>query len=588
MGPSKFSYQKLALAVMLASGVLAGCSDSDGINKTTPVAPPEAKAIVNPVTLIFQGIDSGILTNQQINFTLAGSEKDYLFVLGATKNADGSYDLTPGSGTVMISRGDNAAVEDFSLDLHATSPGYFATGMSILIPAQKQAVTGKEGASYEIIFTPLAPDANTTAGVTAKQATAKAPNGVLQEALELVTDVAADNAPNKATVGKSIVDLTVPANTRMTDDQGNPVEGNITANIVYFSNEPEGAIANESVLDAFPGGLSPSTVLGEDGNPNDEYDEITFVSAGFTAIQIQNDKGDIVSNFDRPVPLTFNVAKETLDLEGNPITKGGTIPLWSYNEKTGQWKSEGVAKIEDVNPDGTFKVTQNIKHLSYYNLDYYGRRCRANITFKEANGNDYNPRVIFTRNGGGWNRSIYISGMDTHTFYNIPDGSQGELKVVSRSDYTAGLIKSISKNGAALTLTADKTYEGNFCDLDGATIEIESPSTKTLNVSLQSKCNDTGETKAQPGVVYVYGKNYHGYYGAVTPTAVTPGTMRLEEGDYLLSGRIYTEKYGSQVDTKNIIISDNSDVTLTFPIDKCGTTTTGTTGTTGASGGSGA
>ncbi|UTV29478.1 hypothetical protein [Photobacterium atrarenae] len=598
MSRSKFAYKKLALTVMLASGVLAGCSDSDGISKKTdptPTPPPAAKTIVNPVSLIFQSIDTGVLTDQEITFTLRGEQVQYLFVQGADENTDkaeaNSKSYTAKSGTVQISRVDGASVNEFTLELHATSPGFFATGKNILIPAQSAGVAGKEGASYDVFFTPLVPS-NDEAPIAAAQETISSDNGgAVDREITIATPPPADPDSDQAkAMANTKVEMKIPVGTQLLDAAGDPVTGTVTANIVHFSNEPNGNASNESVLDAFPGGLEPDIILDANGDEDPALAGGGFISAGFTAIQLQNEQGDTVAQFDQPITLTFDVPADTINPETKAkIKTGETIPVWSYDETTGRWKAEGEGTVGDLNAEtNTFTLTKNITHLSYYNLDYFwGSRCYADIKLEEVNGNDYNPRVIFTRAGGGWSKSQYIWGMGKHTFARIPADGAGKLQVVSRSNYRDGLIKSVThKNGTAIAVANDGSITHNFCDLDGSTIKIESPETRTLNVSLESKCLDTGETKVQPGVVEVYSQNMRRYFGTVTPAIDSAASIRLVRAAYKLKGTIYTEKFGNQQVDQNVVVNKDTSVTLTFPIDKCGTTT-GTTGTTGASGGSG-
>ncbi|MEJ2763401.1 hypothetical protein VV869_05405 [Photobacterium sp. MCCC 1A19761] len=597
MGPSKFAYQKLALAVMLASGVLAGCSDSDGITKTTPAAPPEAKTIVNPVALIFQSIDTGVLSDKKITFTLRSDQVPYLFIQGAEevqeKAKAGSKTYIANSGTVLVSRADGASVNEIVLELHATSPGFFATGKNIHMPAQSAGVAGQEGASYDVFFTPLVPT-NSEAPIAAAQKTISSDaGGAVNHEVIITTPPPADpNSDQAKAMANTKVEMKIPLGTQLLDASGDPVTGTVTANIVHFSNEPNGNASNESVLDAFPGGLEPDVILGADGREDPALAGGGFISAGFTAIQLQNENGDTVAKFDQDITLTFDVPADTINPGTNEkIKTGETIPVWSYDETTGRWKTEGDGTVGAPNAaTNTFTLAKDITHLSYYNLDYFwGKRCKANITFEEVNGNTYNPRVIFTRAGGGWSKSKYISGMTTHTFNNMPENGAGKLQVVSRSNYRQGLIKSVShRDGSEISVANDGSLVHNFCDLNGATIRIESPETKTLNVSLESKCLDTGETKIQPGVVEVYSQNMRRYFGSVTPTVDSPASIRLVRGTYNLKGSVYTEKFGNQQVEQNVVVSNDTNATLTFPIDKCGTTTTGTTGTTGASGGSGA
>lgn len=598
MSRSKFAYKKLALSVMLASGVLAGCSDSDGISKTTdptPTPPPAAKTIVNPVSLIFQSIDTGVLTDQEITFTLRGDQVQYLFVQGADENTDkaeaNSKSYTAKSGTVQISRVDGASVTEFTLELHATAPGFFATGKNILMPAQSAGVAGKEGASYDVFFTPLVPSSDEAPIAAAQEIISSDAGGAVDREIKITTPTPADPDSDQAkAMANTKVEMVIPLGTQLLDADGEAVTGTVTANIVHFSNEPNGNESNESVLDAFPGGLEPDVILGEDGTEDPGLAGGGFISAGFTAIQLQNEQGDTVAKFDQPITLTFEVPADTINPDtGKKIEKDETIPVWSYDENTGRWKTEGEGTVGDYNATtNTFTLTKNITHLSYYNLDYWwAARCRANIKFEEVNGNDYNPRLIFTRAGGGWSKSKYIWGMTTHTFNNMPADGAGTLQAVSRSNYRDDLIKeAFHKDGSEIPVT-DNRITHNFCDLDGATIKIESPETRTLNVSLESKCEDNKLVTKQPGVVEVYSQNMRRYFGSITPTADTPASIRLVKGSYTLKGTVYIDELGNQQESLDISINADADKTITFPIDKCDKETTGTTGTTGASGGSG-
>lgn len=593
MYQGNFTYKKLALAVMLASGLLVGCSDSDNINKSEPAAPPVAEAIENPVSLVFQSTDTGVLTNQDVTFTLKGDQVGFLFVQGAeedaTKATAASKTYTAKSGTVQVSRKDGASVNEFNLELHATSTGYFATGLNVRVPAKSEGVAGQEGASFDVFFTPLAPTNTETAVAAAKATISSDAGGAVGSDITIETPLPAPGSANAGALANAKVKMSIPGGTQLLNAKGEPVTGTITANVVHFSNEPNGNENNQSVLEAFPGGLEPDVILDTNGNADPALAGGGFISAGFTAIQLQNEVGDVVAQFDQPITLSFDVAADTINPDtGNKIQTGDTIPVWSYDETTGRWKTEGTGIVGAFNAaNSTFTLVKQVTHLSYYNLDFWwAARCRANIKFEEVNGNPYNPKVIFTRAGGGWTKGIYIRGMDTHTFNNIPATGAGKFQVVSRSNFNQGLIQQVrDKDGNVLTINSDNSITHNFCELDGATVRIESPATRTLNVSLQSTCNDNDLTTAQPGIVEVYSQDLRRYFGSITPTADTAGSIRLAINNYRLKGTIYTEKFGTQQQDVNISITGDTSTTITFPIEVCGTATG--TGSTGASGSTG-
>ena len=77
-----------------------------------------------------------------------------------------------------------------------------------------------------------------------------------------------------------------------------------------------------------------------------------------------------VKSFSKPLTANLELAKtQTNYTTGKLVVAGDTIPLWSQNENTGQWKYEGVANVVK-NTDGNLAASFKITHLSNWALLY--------------------------------------------------------------------------------------------------------------------------------------------------------------------------------------------------------------------------
>jgi hypothetical protein len=157
--------------------------------------------------------------------------------------------------------------------------------------------------------------------------------------------------------------IEVPSGTQLLDQNGNVLSGNVTTSVTYF--DP----TSESSLQSFPGGFQVNT--NNEGNGN-------FVSAGFVAVNM-NVNGTPVKNFQNGgANINISVpANLTNPNTGQQVKPGDVIPLWSYNETTGQWTHEGdyTVPLSKTNK-GKYNISiRNIKHLSYWNLDWFTNSC---------------------------------------------------------------------------------------------------------------------------------------------------------------------------------------------------------------------
>ena len=156
---------------------------------------------------------------------------------------------------------------------------------------------------------------------------------------------------------------------------GNVLTGEVKTRVTYFSPQEEQA------LNSFPWGFSVNTGT-ERGS---------FVTAGFTAIDMTVG-GTKVKNFGSGIDLAIDVPSDLINpVTGSTIVPGDIIPLWSYDEDTGDWKKEGDVTVPNAlakNAKGksVYKVSTTISHLSYWNLDWFHDACYEGISINVTGG----------------------------------------------------------------------------------------------------------------------------------------------------------------------------------------------------------
>lgn len=368
--------------------------------------------------------------------------------------------------------------------------------------------------------------------------------------------------------------LSIPAGTEFIGEDGQPFTplGEVSVSMMLFSADPKGLADDENnPLYLFPGGLSPDGFDGELPSDITSPDSVTFISAGFVAIEIGDESGNKVSSFDgEGVTLAFEVPKSTINPQtGEPLSlDDGTIPIWSYTDSTGKWRYEGDAVIEQEN-ENTFTVSKPITHLSYYNLDWYGQdRCQLDVNVVDANGDPNNQklRLSFAKAGGGW--AYKPSGW----------GDDPEKLNINRVPAFAGHFDLLDSQGNSLLASIEVDGEvievadgSEGLDLDDFCFGVSSDSTKsfkaTLNIVNPPRIDiETGlslvcpidETKTQTvdsGYYYLYSGYSYESSGEVNGDSITFSNL-VEDGLYRLyyyGGQTWAQvEFTAKADTTTI------------------------------------
>ncbi len=397
---------------------------------------------------------------------------------------------------------------------------------------------------------------------------------VTSSSVNVATVIKDDSTDGGKILDGATARLSIPAGTGFIGEDGQPFTpaGDVSVSMMLFSADPKGLADDENnPLYLFPGGLSPDGFDGELPSDITSPDSVTFISAGFVAIEIGDEGGNKVSSFDgEGVTLEFEVPKSTVNPQtGDPLAlDDGTIPIWSYTDSTGKWRYEGDAVIEQEN-EGTFTVSKPITHLSYYNLDWYGQdRCKLDVDVVDANGDPNNQklRLSFAKAGGGW--AYKPSGW----------GDDPEKLNINRVPAFAGNFDLLDSQGNSLLASVEVDGEvievadgAEGVNLDDFCFGVSGDSSKSLKVNLNivnppridmetglSLVCPIDETKTQTvgsGYYYLYSGYSYETSGEVNGDTITFSNL-VEDGLYRLyyyGGQTWAQvEFTAKADTTNI------------------------------------
>lgn len=275
--------------------------------------------------------------SKRVTVTIDGADKD--------KVEKGSYDFDSGSVSINLKKdvtpSDKTPV---NITVIAKVDGYFSSSTALEIKDQKNAL-------FTLSLVDLK---NPPIGVVAgenKDNKVDA-NGALAGKLDMSI---------KETKSNTSLSVNLPENTILKDVNGNPLSGNITANIGFFNNQ------SPTSFGAFPGGLNNANV-----DINGKNQSGYFMTGGFTSIELTDEKGKKASSFSNPMEITMQIPKGTINPDtGKEIKEGDKIGIWSYETSTGKWKYEAEGLVGALGTDGNFTVKYKANHLSYWNLDWH-------------------------------------------------------------------------------------------------------------------------------------------------------------------------------------------------------------------------
>lgn len=176
---------------------------------------------------------------------------------------------------------------------------------------------------------------------------------------------------NESTLSAGDMSVELAANSYKNAETGAAYEGNVQAEMLYLSPD------NSRFADLMPGGDLAAVRSAENGGG-----EVQLISYGMISVNLTDGNGKRLQLADgKPAKLKFPIP-ESLK-ENTPAE----IPLWSFNETTGLWEEEGVARLNGDVYEG------EAKHFSWINLDWPQVRATLNIVLEDEGGN----RIPYTK-----------------------------------------------------------------------------------------------------------------------------------------------------------------------------------------------
>lgn len=279
----------------------------------------------------------GSASKKVVNVTFSGKDKSDIVTMRAEPLTSTSTDF--GIITFALSDGITpSASNPVKVTLVASSDGYVTTSYPVVITS-----TGSRSLIVKMIKVDAPPQGTTTSQPTQVSTSG---SGTTTTQTQIKTDTTSSS--------QGSAEITIPSNTTLSDANGNPVTGNVTATVTYSSGTSG---SNSGTL---PTGLSVG-VIDQSGAQSSGYVQPAAV-ASFT---LTNQNGQVVSQLSQPVQLTLAVPGGTINPTTNAAIKNGDeVPIYSFDEDAQAWKFETNSTASGPDAQGNFTLTFQAPHLS--------------------------------------------------------------------------------------------------------------------------------------------------------------------------------------------------------------------------------
>lgn len=213
-------------------------------------------------------------------------------------------------------------------------------------------------------------------------------------------DITAANGASVALMADSFVDA-----------DGQPVTGSIDVTMTSVD------VSNPATLAAFPGDFDGIDTAGS---------ATPIISLGTTHFAFTQAGQPVQLAASATADINIPIFSDSYQ-NGNPVTVGDSIPLWSLNEATGIWQQEGSGTVvaEAKSPTG-LALSATVTHFSWWNCDVTMNAVQVRIA---VSGSGQGSSVISATASGdlGWRPtsvSTMISiGMRTPPLF-VPSGRE--------------------------------------------------------------------------------------------------------------------------------------------------------------------
>jgi hypothetical protein len=406
-------YLSLGIVATLGIGLFqTSCKKSPLDNVVVAV---NTDVLSTPTAISFENAVEGS-DNQPTNFTVTVSGKDADKVLSAIGNS--TFEVQNGFLILNLAKGTKPTPENpIQFVISGKEEKFEDLYKEITITS-----------SEEQYFTvKMIEEGNLPQGIAEVKSTATLTNG--EFTAPHIIETTADNGSSQA------AKFEIAQGTTMTDTKGNKIDASaLTINARYFDPSTE-------ALEVFPGGLNPQTVKDKDGKEIEGG--VQFYSSGLMHIEMK--AGDkIVKNFSKPVSAEMELkTNQENPLTGEILADGDSIPLWSRDDISGEWKNEGFAYV--VSKNGKLVAEFEMSHLSSWNLDHFETTQSFSTIY---NNLDINLKTSWTNPSGNF-EVIMLTPNDmvlsrktlggtydgmTATLSRVPNTPKIKLKIINKAN----------------------------------------------------------------------------------------------------------------------------------------------------------
>lgn len=469
---------KISLAVfMLTAIIITSCKSFDKLDDIQLEINTDIFAQQVLVEIFDPSDQNNLQGNNVLKVEVMGADADKL-VTDAGEDIS-NLEVVDGAIALAVNPNKNTSKEPVQFMLKITGDNYLTTTIPVLLTETDSIATFSANVVNKF---------NTPKGIDYVTDSGDLSNNMLSS--DLTVETSGIKAGTKS-------EVKVESGTMFMDESGNPISGSkIESEVVHFSS------TDDEALSSFPGGFTPDAITDENGSVDEEA---YFQTAGFVSIDMKIGNKE-VKQFSKPITITMKVAPDFENPDtGQPVKIGDEVPIWSYSKDDGKWDYH-LRGIVTSDGSGGLQVEYTTTHLSWYNLDFKGRRCArwtrvngrwtrnqlASINIAMNGVQRSNAKRLFSDFVfAGTNQPVsYFSGK-TKTFYNgqtfdllnAPSGRQLQMVVYSgRSRYRKGTI-----------LYRSQAFDpcSGTVNVDVSSIVAQLPNFVNVTVSYKGVCNGT-------------------------------------------------------------------------------------------------
>ncbi len=349
----------------------------------------------------------------------------------------------------------------------ASAPGFAPVFQDVVITSES------EPTFYKVA---VAEYANPAAGTGTVVDTKAISNGTTNSEITITT-------PINATMAQK-TDIALSTGTGLLDASGVSVGGGQLEVRVVFA-----GTATNGTTPVVPGGNFASNVIGANGQV--VAGGLNFYPAGSVSIDMFAGTKEVKS-FTKPVIVDMEVNPNMINPTTNQaIKEGETIPLWSLNDETGQWKSEGNATFVK-NTAGKLVARMPINHLSSW-VPAFGYAAVDPAP-------QCNTTIIVNKPAATVSETFILTGISGGSPLNLVRFAAGETTktvTVLSGKYASGAISispfvlSIGTASAYVNNTLTSSVLPSFCGVTTTFNYVAPPATSVINadVYVKVKCN---------------------------------------------------------------------------------------------------